>query len=215
MSNTFALFNSGYAGVAVEYNPERFAKLADWYQFFPDAKLLRCKALPSNIVALLQTAETPKNFGFLNLDVDSYDYFILEQMLTEYRPSLMCIEINERIPYPIKFTVNFHPTHFWKEDHFFGQSLAQLHDLCTANDYELVELAYNNAFYVPKELNTFGTIDPAKAYQKGFVEKTDRIAKFPKNQEVEPLLTMPTAEAIEWLKNNFDQNYKGMYSLSV
>jgi len=215
MSNTFALFNAGYAGLAVEFNPERFAKLADWYQFFPAAQLFRCKALPHNIIELLDTAETPEKFGFLNLDVDSYDHFILARMLTKYRPSLMCIEINERIPYPIKFTVNYHPTHFWQEDHFFGQSLAQLHELCVLNDYELVDLQYNNAFYIPKEINTFGSMNPAEAYAKGFVEKTDRKSKFPKNQEVEPLLTMPTEDAMKWLQNNFDQKYKGMYSLSI
>jgi len=215
MSNTFALFNAGYAGVALEYNPERFAKLADWYQFFPEARLLRCKALPHNIIELLQTTETPEQFGFLNLDVDSYDHFILQKMLTAYRPSLMCIEINERIPYPIKFTVNYHPTHFWQEDHFFGQSLAKLHELCTAFGYELVELQYNNAFYVPKELNSFGVLNPAEAFQNGFVNKADRKVKFPKNEEVEPLLTMPPQEAMAWLEQHFDQKYKGMYSLEL
>lgn len=214
MSNTFSLFNKGYAGLALEYNSKRFAKLADWYQFFPEARLMRCKAKPNNIIELLKTAECPKNFGFLNLDVDSYDHFILDRMLTEYRPSLICAEINERIPAPIKFTVKFDNDHFWKEDNFYGQSVCKLNELAIKYDYDLVEVHYCNAFLIPKELNkSFKALDPTFAYQVGYANKADRKQKFPTNTEVEHLQHIPVEEAMKWLSNHFDQKYKGMYEL--
>jgi hypothetical protein len=60
---------------------------------------------PNNVVSLLLANDTPKEFAFLNLDLDGYDYFVLEQILTHYRPKLICKEINEKIPPPIKFSV--------------------------------------------------------------------------------------------------------------
>jgi len=214
MSNTFSLFNSGYAGLALEYNPIRFAKLADWYQFFPNAKLFKCKATPSNILDLLHTADCPEDFGFLNLDVDSYDHFILKNLLTKYRPSLMCVEINERIPAPIKFTVKYDPVHYWKEDNFYGQSVAKLHELTTEHGYDLVELNYCNAFLIPKELNTFAkALEPTQAYINGYVNQPDRHKIFYTNTEVEHLQTLPSEEALDWLQKHFDEKYKGMFEL--
>ena len=50
--------------------------------------------------------------------------------LSDYRPRLICSEINEKIPPPIKFTVKYSPNHYWQGDHFYGQSISQLYKLC-------------------------------------------------------------------------------------
>lgn len=215
MSNTYSLYAKGYRGLAVEYNAERFAKLADWYQFFDDVKLMRCKALPHTILEMLETAECPKEFGVLNLDIDSYDYYILERLLTQYRPQVMCIEINERIPWPIQFTVDYDASHYWKEDHFFGQSLGMLHPLMIQNGYDLVNVHYNNAFYVPKERNRLPILEPGEAFKKGYLEMADRKTHFYTNGPVEHLYDLSPSDAMGWLRNEFDKNYAGKYTLRL
>lgn len=160
MSNTFSLFKDSYAGLAVECDSDRFSRLALKYQNFPQVNLSKCKVTPENVVNLLIANEVPKEFAFLNLDVDGYDYFVLEQILSVYRPSLVCTEINENIPPPVKFTVKFDPKHFWDQSHFFGQSIAQLETLCIKHEYALVELEYNNAFLIPQEISPSPALTP-------------------------------------------------------
>jgi hypothetical protein len=36
--------------------------------------------------------------GLLNLDIDSWDYFVLEEILAEFRPQLAIVEVNRLIP---------------------------------------------------------------------------------------------------------------------
>jgi hypothetical protein len=69
----------------------------------------------------------------MNFDIDSYDYYLLSEILTLYRPQLICTEINEKIPTPIKFKVMY--SHKPKYDHtrvgnyFFGMSISALGDI--------------------------------------------------------------------------------------
>lgn len=214
MSNTFRLYSEGYHGVAVECNPKQFAKLSDLYAAFPDVQLLRTKVTPENVNMLLAACGTPKNFSFLSLDIDSYDYFLLKEILSEYSPSLICAEINEIIPPPIKFSVKYDPGHFWSKDHFMGQSICQLHSLCEKRGYDLVELHYNNAFLIPHALNKnrFPKLSPEKAYKEGYLDKPDRLEKLPWNRDVEQVQGMPVGDAKIFFEKLFE-NYRGKYIL--
>ncbi|MEO7425109.1 MAG: hypothetical protein ABI036_07970, partial [Fibrobacteria bacterium] len=129
MSNSYSLFRSAWEGIAVEWGAARFARLAYRYADLPAARLIRARITPDNVLGLLAACEAPHEFGFLNLDIDSYDHYVLESILSGYRPSLICAEINEKVPPPIRFTVKWHPDHAWAQDHFFGQSLSILDDL--------------------------------------------------------------------------------------
>jgi hypothetical protein len=203
MSNTYSLFREGWEGLAVEYGAQNFAKLVKTYRDFQGVNLARCKVTPPNVVSLLKGNELPKNFGVLNLDIDGYDYFVLEQILGEFRPSLICAEINENIPPPVKFTVKWDPNYAWREDHFYGQSLSQLCSLCPRFRYSLVELHYNNAFLVPSEINPGPSLTPEAAYQRGYVNQPDRKGMFPWNNDLEPLLSMRPEEAVAFVNRLF------------
>jgi hypothetical protein len=138
----------------------------------------------------------------------------LEQILTKYRPRLICAEINEKIPPPIKFTVKWNPAYAWAGDHFYGQSISQLHMLCTRTNYALVELHYNNAFLVPLECNPKSKLSPEEAYQSGYLNKPDRKDKFPWNSNMEDLLHMQPEQALAFIDAFFDK-YKGMFDSSI
>ncbi|MDB5049680.1 MAG: hypothetical protein JWO30_2751 [Fibrobacteres bacterium] len=212
MSNSFSLFNSGWEGIAAEWDAARFARLAYRYSSFANTRLIRARITPDNVLNLLASCEAPKEFGFLNLDIDSYDHYVLEKLLTAYRPSLICAEINEKIPPPVRFTVKWSPDHAWAQDHFFGQSLSILEDLGKRQGYALVGLEYNNAFLIPRELNPVPIMTAAEAYRKGYADRADRLQRLPWNKDMEPLLKMPSAEAVEFIREKF-KAYAGRYVL--
>lgn len=212
MSNSYSLFKSGWDGIAAEWDGLRFAKLAYRYSGFPGARLIRARITPDNVLDLLAASGAPKEFGFLNLDIDSYDHYVLEKLLGAYRPSLICAEINEKIPPPLKFTVKWDPGHAWAQDHFFGQSLSMLEDLAKRQGYALVGLEYNNAFLIPRELNPVPILSAAEAYRKGYADRPDRLQRLPWNKDMEPLLTLPKEDAIAFIDEKF-RAYAGRYLL--
>jgi hypothetical protein len=203
MSNTFSLFREGWDGLAVEAGAPEFAALSRHYAHLPRPALARCRVTPDNVLALLRAHSVPKEFGLLSLDIDGYDYFVLAEILREFRPFLVCAEINEKIPPPIKFSVLWRPGYAWRMDHFFGQSLSQLHTLCVAHQYALVELHYNNAFLVPVEKCGVPALTPEQAYEAGYRSRPDRAQKFPWNADMEPLLTMSPERGVQFLNERF------------
>lgn len=212
MSNSYGLFKAGWHGVAAEWDGARFARLAYRYAAFPGARLVRARITPDNVLGLLSACETPEAFGFLSLDIDSYDHYVLEKLLTAYRPSLICAEINEKIPPPLRFSVKWDPGHSWAQDHFFGQSLSMLEDLAKRRDYDLVGVEYNNAFLIAREQNPVPVLTAAEAYRTGYSARPDRLERLPWNADMEPLLTLPPVEAAAFLRRKF-QAYEGKYVL--
>ena len=212
MSNSFFLFRSGWEGLAAEWDGARFARLAYRYAEYPGARLSRSRITPDNVLEILASYEVPREFGFLSLDIDSYDYYVLEKILSRHRPALICTEINEKIPPPLKFTVKWAPDHRWTFDHFYGQSLSMLEALANLNEYALVGLEYNNAFLVPKEKNPLPVLTAAAAFQQGYRQKPDRLERLPWNRDMDHLLDMSPAEAAACLRDLF-RKYEGRYIL--
>lgn len=214
MSNSYALYRAGWNGLAVECDPRKFATLAAVHDASPTIHLAKCMVTPVNVLALLQANDVPETFGFLSLDIDGYDYFVLDVLLSQYRPALICAEINEKIPPPICFTVSWNPDYFWRGDHFFGQSIAQVGLLCERHRYALVELHYNNVFLVPVELASRPGLSPEEAYRTGYLNQPDRKEKFPWNQNVEDWLHLPPAEVLAAIQAFFEP-YRGKFEASI
>jgi hypothetical protein len=212
MSNSYALFKAGWEGLGVEWDGKQFAKLAYRYSGFSGARLLRARVTPHNVLDLLAVCETPDEFGFLSLDIDSYDHFVLDKLLTAYRPSLICAEINEKIPPPLQFSATFQESGAWDKDHFYGQSLCILEDLGKRNGYDLVRLEYNNAFLIRRELNPVAIVTAADAWRQGYVDRRDRHELFPWNKDMEPLITLPPEAAKAFIRKKFEP-YEGQYIL--
>lgn len=168
LSNTLALWKQGWNGLCVEGEPCQFALLAERYARFERVQLARAWVSPPTVSALLDGHGVPREFGFLSFDIDSYDYFVLEALLSTHRPALFCAEVNQAIPPPIRFAVRYDPDFRYRSDGFFGMSLSALHDLTTRHDYALVApLEYNNAFYLDCELARragLESLTPKQAY---------------------------------------------------
>lgn len=211
-SQTLRLFQAGWSGLAVEFDGRMFAALSAMYQDFADVSLVRTKVVPDNVVSILAAARCPREFAFLSLDIDSYDHFLLDRILEAFRPSLICVEINENVPPPLKFTVTFSEAQHWTGDHFQGQSICKCHELCVKHRYDIVELHYNNLFLVPAELNTWSALTPEAAYDAGYRLKPDRRQRFPWNADMEPVLSLAPKEALAFLEGKFAP-YAGRYLL--
>ncbi len=211
-SNTFALYSNNWNGLAFECNSNKFAELATlYYNEVPYVMLSNNKVNPENIEYLLKYHQVPKEFGFLSLDIDGYDYFVLDKIMGLYRPSLICTEINERIPPPIKFTVRWDPDYVWPQNHFYGQSISQLYTLCLKYDYALVKYHYVNAFLVPKELNNkWKCLKPEEAYREGYLEKADRKVRYWYNADMEEIFNLSPENAIKFI-NDYFSKYEGKY----
>lgn len=211
MSNTLALYQRRWAGLAVEMDGLSFKALAARHARFPDSSLFRGRVTPDNVLDLLRAASVPADFGFLSLDIDGYDFYILDRMLSEYRPTLICAEINEKIPPPLRFTVKYRPDYVPDGSHFYGQSICQLAVLCERHEYAIVQLEYNNTFLMPSDLAPV-SLTPTEAYRIGYQDRPDRQSRFPWNADMESVLRMSPGAAVDFLNNQFER-YRGSYTL--
>ena len=213
-SSTFPFARSkNFSGLSVELDDKKFKKMQYIYKNFQNAHLSKTKVTPLNILDLLNEFDVPQNFDIFNLDIDSYDLFVIKKLLESYRPKIISMEINEKIPPPIYFTVTYDENHFWKGDHFFGCSLQAAYEEVSKFDYKLYTVIYNNAIFIPKEMNLeFQNLTVAKFYKDGYMNKSDRKEKFSYNSDVDVLLGMKQEEAIIFL-NNFFKDYQGIFIL--
>ncbi|HYH84426.1 MAG TPA: hypothetical protein VEX60_03025 [Pyrinomonadaceae bacterium] len=212
-SNTYALFLAGWSGLGVEGDERRARRLARAYKNLEGVAALHALVTPSNVVELLKAHNVPRELGVLSLDIDSYDYWVLDALLKAFRPRIVVTEINEKIPPPVKFVVGYDPD-FSLQHHFFGYSIASLEDLCERHGYALIALEYNNAFLAPRELSGVRPLDAATAYRRGYLERADRRERFPNNDDMEALHSLKPAEAVAFL-DRFFARHKGKYELSV
>lgn len=204
-------------GLAVEMDPLKFARLSFLHTNFPNAKLARSRVTPLNIADLLKGFEIPSDFDILNLDIDSYDLDVLDAMIKSgFRPKIISMEINEKIPPPLYFNVNFTPTHVWQTDHFFGCSLTAAAHVVRPHGYILESLQYNNAVFVRADLakGLFADQDVAMAYDAGYRNKPDRAKLFPWNADMDCLLGYTPQQALDFV-NNYYKKYAGKYTLHI
>jgi hypothetical protein len=211
-SNTYALFVKGWRGVGIEGDVRRARRLARAYKNFEGVSARHALVTPSNVASLLREHGVPREFGVLSLDIDSYDYWVLDAVLEGFRPRVVVTEINEKIPPPVRFVVNYDPA-FRLQHHFFGYSIASLEDLCARHSYALVALEYNNAFIAPRELAGSRALDAETAYRVGYLERPDRRERFPDNHDMEALHSMRPDEAVRFLEKFFAR-HEGKYELS-
>jgi len=212
-SNTYALFRGGWRGLGVEGDPRRARRLAHAYRELEGVAACHAVVTPSNVVELLEAHRVGRDFSLLSLDIDSYDYWVLDRLLGSFRPRLVVTEINEKIPPPIRFVVKY-DAGFRLQHHFFGYSIASLEDLCARHRYALIALEYNNAFLAPRELQGVRPLDFTEAYRRGYLERADRRERFHRNLDMEALHTLSPEEGVEFIRHFFAR-HEGKYDLGL
>jgi hypothetical protein len=214
MSNTIRLFSLfDFSGMAVECDPKKFSELASTYKVLPKVSLARCFVTPDNVLDLLRYHEAPYDVDLFSLDIDSFDYFVLEKVLERYRPRLLICEINEKIPVPLKFSLVYRKGVMPPGGDFYGMSLSMCCELMLRHDYKLIDYNYNNAYFVPKSQDGVPALSPEHAYAQGYRDRSDRAYIFAYNAKFDHLLTLPPNEAMAWLSQVW-REYAGLFLLS-
>jgi len=91
----------------------------------------------------------------ISIDLDGNDIYLAEKILADHaRPALFVVEVNNKFPPPVRFTIAYDETHRWKNTDFYGASLQSYADLFEANGYFAVCCnagTGTNAFFVREE----------------------------------------------------------------
>jgi len=173
---------------------------------------------PDNIMPLIQEQIGTKDITFLDLDIDGYDFFVLQSILKETCPYIIMAEINEKIPPPIKFTVKYEPEYWWDSSHFFGMSTSKFYELIEKHEYDVVGLHFNNIFAIRKDKNISALphllVD--EAYNNGYKNPrmTGNATDFNYNRSVDHLLSLEPKEALNAIVELL-KDYQGKYEIYI
>lgn len=217
MSPVFPFFKKGARGFAVEFDSRKFAKLAFVYRSLPQVTLLKQKITPLNIAEIMKSISVPLNFEILNLDIDSYDLEVTDAILSSgFKPNIVTIEINEKIPPGIYFNVKYTPDHYWQGDHFYGCSLTAAKTTLNRHNYRLVWLEFNNAIFVQNAYAecTWDSLTVEEAYKVGYLDRSNVKKLFSYNQNVWHWNSLSPEEAMIEIEKFF-LNYHDKFDLSL
>ena len=208
--------NDNWSGLSIEFDNKKFSKLKFVYRKYRNITLANTKVTPSSIVSLFEQHSVPDNLTFINIDIDSYDLDVISTILQQgYKPDIVSIEINEKIPPPIYFKVLFDENHYWKGDHFYGCSINAAKIEFSKFDYKLADFKMNNAIFVnSKVFPMTKDLDATSAYDSGYRNVPNRKSLFKYNHNVEDLLILENDEKIKFI-NNLYSDYKNMYVLKI
>jgi len=119
----------------------------------PDINLQQVIFWPNNILELFQKFEVKREFDFLSVDTDSYDWFMLEAILEGgYRPRVIATEINANFGMleaksilPPKDKISWNR---WDGTTYHGSSMLAMSYLFNRFGYSLVFCNYINCFAI-------------------------------------------------------------------
>lgn len=113
---------------------------------------------PENICEIFEKYNVPLEPGYISIDVDSTDLWIMESILKKYKPSFLSVEFNPNFPIDYAITYPKYDKKGWIGDKIFGASLKALNIVGINNNYALVYAGVFNkslnhdAFFVRNDL---------------------------------------------------------------
>lgn len=124
-------------------NTGALVKLHNWSNVLIDAKfenssmgLHKFLLTEANVIDVLVSLNIPKDFGYLSIDIDSTDYFVLRSILKYFRPQIISIEYNANFPFH-----SFAAMREKKSEHMdkaYGTSLGAVNFLAKQNNYSIL-----------------------------------------------------------------------------
>jgi hypothetical protein len=112
---------------------------------------------PHNVVNILRDSlgNDADNIFILDLDIDGYDFYVAEAILrNNIKPIFLSVEINEKIPPPLKFSVLYNENLLGNDAHFFGASISKMYELIQY-EYDMIQLLFNSLFFIRKDKNPY------------------------------------------------------------
>ena len=203
-SNTYDLAKNKWSGLSIEGNNIKF-KVLNRTLRLSNVKSVNEFVFSSNISSILRASGCQKEFDFLSLDIDSFEYSVLNQILIDFKPRLICVEINERFPPPIIFHIKEGVDASLIKDAFYGFSIQAAYNVFKIHGYKVVGLHYNNVYAVPNSSN-LPEVDIFKCYKAGYVNAINRKQFFYWNKSYDFLLEKDPQQIIHF----FDEQFKDL-----
>jgi hypothetical protein len=91
-----------------------------------------------NVLELLEKYECYKEFDLFCIDLDGNDLYIIEEVLTKYRPSVIIAEFNPIFQHGESVVMNYNPNHTWNNDNFYGFSFQAGLDMAKKYGYTCI-----------------------------------------------------------------------------
>ena len=145
--NTFGVSNKFYLEFGTEDGSQCNTKaLKEYYNFKGilfdmnyenrGINLFKHMITSENVIALFQKYNTPQQFDLLSVDIDSFDFYVLDKILQSYIPRIFICEYNAtHLPNEdkvvLKSTINFN-------GNYFGASILAFYNLGKKYNYSLV-----------------------------------------------------------------------------
>jgi hypothetical protein len=136
-SNTRLLIEQGWTGLLMDKEPA-------------SSEVVREFISVENINEVLAKYAVPKEFDFLNLDIDGNEYWIWQAL--EWTPRVVCVEFNESIQPAIRQVIKYDPGFVWRGDDYYGASFAALQALGQTRGYTLITVCGGNMIFVRKDI---------------------------------------------------------------
>lgn len=145
-----SIHHYGLDAILVEADGLKFSQLALNGQGFDNVTLVKSLVNEKNVQSLVSNLDLKEVNLILNLDIDSYDLYIVESILKISAPSLMCLEWNPLFQPPIEFTVTPNYTTGWRGDWFWGASIESWNQMLNKYDYGITAILGVSFFAEPK-----------------------------------------------------------------
>jgi hypothetical protein len=124
----------------------------------PEINLYRDFLTTENILEVFRKYGVPSNPGYISVDVDSTDLWLLDKLLEEYSPSFFSVEFNPNIPHNYAIAFPNDPKECWQGTRVMGSSLKCFDIVSKKHGYSLVyagsysQNGHHDAFFVRNDL---------------------------------------------------------------
>ena len=105
-----------------------------------------------NIISLFEEFNVPYDLDFLSVDVDGMDFYILKEILSKYKPTLIQVETNLRFNPDQSYVLNYDPTWYWDNRSWYGASPLAYKKMAAEFDYVPLIMVFDDLFLIRKDL---------------------------------------------------------------
>ena len=164
----------GWRGIMVELNPSRVEKCRERFGRGGRVQCLCAEISPDNVNQLIESHDLAGEVDFFSLDIDSFDYWVLEAM-TACQPRVMVLEYNANYGAEAAVTVPLSAPLADGPKGYHGASLAAMTKLAERKGYRLLacDRSGTNAFYLRNDLRPeVIAVSVAEAFRPRMIKAT-------------------------------------------
>ena len=160
-------YECGWSGLMIEIEQRKIDRLLENFRHNPGVVGIAAAVSPTNVNDILREHGFTGEIDLLSLDIDSYDYWVLEA-ITVVSPRVLIVEYNARLGPDLSLTIPKDGSLDDVPKRLRGASLAALEKLARRKGYRLVvcDPSGTNAFFLRADVAPgLATATVAEAYR--------------------------------------------------